>query len=130
VSLKLRDWDIVGRLVGERVKGLGGRLVTWGHLGDRNVRFNIVRDKDGGDMTNVLEPWIYEEVVKRGGSVSAEHGIGQCKGDLMERLILGDKGMDLMRGVKKVKIAAPCPSPLPFPSLTPSPPCRCLTLTG
>ena len=106
VSLKLRDWEEVGKMVEDRVRGMGGKLVIWGHLGDRNVHLNVVREeKDGGeenDITQALEPWIYEEVVKRGGSVSAEHGIGQCKGDLMEGLIVGETGMEYLRGIKQL----------------------------
>ncbi|GMH62885.1 hypothetical protein TrRE_jg4223 [Triparma retinervis] len=106
VSLELRDWEEVGRMVEEKVRGLGGRLVIWGHLGDRNVHFNVVREKEdggeGSDITDAIEPWLYEEVIRRGGSVSAEHGIGQCKGDLMEELIVGEAGMEYLRGIKQL----------------------------
>jgi FAD/FMN-containing dehydrogenase len=63
----------------------GARVVAFGHLGDGNVHFNV--QPPAG---TAAEPWLAERaeavtrlvhdmVGERGGSISAEHGIGQSK---------------------------------------------------
>nr|WP_221792194.1 FAD-binding oxidoreductase [Aquisediminimonas sediminicola] len=63
----------------------GVRVIAFGHLGDGNVHFNV-RAALGADS----QAWLVREghdvtafvddlVVKAGGSLSAEHGIGQIK---------------------------------------------------
>jgi FAD/FMN-containing dehydrogenase len=70
----------------------GTRSVAYGHLGDGNVHFHV-RAPAGADR----ETWYAEEgpaitrlvhdmVVAAGGSISAEHGIGQLKRDELARL--------------------------------------------
>lgn len=54
----------------------------FGHLGDGNVHLNILVKGDGGKIENLrkeVEDGIYRFVVSSGGSISAEHGIGQLK---------------------------------------------------
>jgi FAD/FMN-containing dehydrogenase len=61
-----------------------GRMVTYGHVGDGNLHFNV-SEPAGGDRAAFLsqEPDIQaavQQVVKRfRGSISAEHGIGRLK---------------------------------------------------
>ncbi|MCD2316418.1 FAD-binding oxidoreductase [Sphingomonas sp. IC-11] len=70
----------------------GTRASGFGHLGDGNVHFHV-RAPAGADRTR----WLAEEapivtrfvddlVVAAGGSISAEHGIGQMKLHELERL--------------------------------------------
>lgn len=63
----------------------GSQLVNYGHLGDGNLHFNLQAPR-GADHAAFLnanqEPChalVYEAVHARGGSISAEHGIGQLK---------------------------------------------------
>jgi FAD/FMN-containing dehydrogenase len=67
----------------------GCRIIAFGHLGDGNVHFNV---QPPADVDN--ESWlarrgpqatrlIYELVTMAGGSISAEHGIGQLKVDAL-----------------------------------------------
>jgi FAD/FMN-containing dehydrogenase len=62
----------------------GVQLVVFGHLGDGNLHYNV-SPADGADPEVFMsaEPAVnhvvYEAVMKRNGSISAEHGLGQLK---------------------------------------------------
>ncbi|UUX98206.1 FAD-binding oxidoreductase [Sphingomonas sp. J315] len=64
---------------------------AFGHLGDGNVHFHV-RAPVGADRNWVAEnsgrisPFVHDLVVAAGGSISAEHGIGQMKRDELARL--------------------------------------------
>jgi FAD/FMN-containing dehydrogenase len=64
---------------------------AFGHLGDGNVHFHV-RAPAGADRSWVVEnsgrisPFVHDLVVAAGGSISAEHGIGQMKRDELARL--------------------------------------------
>lgn len=70
----------------------GTRAVAFGHLGDGNVHFHILAPQ--GAMRGVWEEAdgkkvsarVYDLVTQWGGSISAEHGIGQMKVDELARL--------------------------------------------
>ncbi|MEO7223111.1 MAG: FAD-binding oxidoreductase [Devosia sp.] len=82
----------------------GVRPCPFGHLGDGNIHFNfsqpagadarafMAREKDANEA-------IYEIVVKLGGSVSAEHGIGQLKTGLLQR-VKDPVALEMMRAIK------------------------------
>ena len=54
----------------------GHRLIVFGHLGDGNLHV-VVAVGDGGDAVRAgVEAIVYGGIAARGGSVSAEHGIG------------------------------------------------------
>ncbi|MBW8783977.1 MAG: FAD-binding oxidoreductase [Novosphingobium sp.] len=84
----------------------GTRAVAFGHLGDGNVHFHVIappgvapdswHEGDGKEISRM----VYDLVVAWGGSISAEHGIGQLKRDELARL--GDPvALSLMRRVKQ-----------------------------
>jgi FAD/FMN-containing dehydrogenase len=63
----------------------GARPVPFGHLGDGNIHYNVSQPKDGGSTAEFLARWhdvnavVFDVVLRMGGSISAEHGIGQLK---------------------------------------------------
>ncbi len=70
----------------------GTHATAFGHLGDGNVHFHV-RAPQGADRDAwyagdgpVVSHFVYDMVVAAGGSISAEHGIGQMKLDELERL--------------------------------------------
>jgi FAD/FMN-containing dehydrogenase len=83
----------------------GSRLVTFGHLGDGNLHYNL-QPAQGEDAQaflaahEALANWIvYDAVCERGGTISAEHGIGLLKRDeLAQRK--SPVALDLMRRIK------------------------------
>ncbi len=84
----------------------GVRLVNFGHLGDGNLHFNV-QAPEGEDPARFLrerEPevnaLVYAAVQAHGGSISAEHGIGQLKRE--ELATRKDPvALQLMRQIKK-----------------------------
>jgi FAD/FMN-containing dehydrogenase len=92
---------------GERVvQGIsaGARVVCFGHMGDGNLHYNISRPQDGDDeaflaLYKPMNGAVHDLVRALGGSISAEHGIGQLKRD--ELIATAPPvAIDLMRRVK------------------------------
>jgi FAD/FMN-containing dehydrogenase len=54
-------------------------VVGYGHMGDSNLHLNIPVRRFDKVVEKKLEPWVYEWVQKRNGSISAEHGLGVTK---------------------------------------------------
>ena len=82
------------------------RPVPFGHLGDGNIHFNVSQPV-GMDKAAFLDHWdrvqtiVHDIVAKHGGSISAEHGIGRMKRDLLPG-VKDPVAMDIMRQVKAV----------------------------
>ena len=82
----------------------GARPVPFGHLGDGNIHYNV-SEPVGADTADFMARWhdvnavVFEVVLRMGGSISAEHGIGVLKRD--ELPDVKDKvAIELMRGIK------------------------------
>lgn len=56
-------------------------VVGYGHIGDGNLHINIVAESYDPEVESVIEPYIYKWIAKVNGSISAEHGLGQMKGE-------------------------------------------------
>ena len=67
----------------------GIRNVIFGHLGDGNLHYNVARGTMSEDELLALQYDVYELVHDHvhavGGSISAEHGVGQLKRDVLPR---------------------------------------------
>lgn len=72
-----------------------------GHLGDGNLHVTVNADNPVAERYDEIAPLIYEGLSERGGSFSAEHGIGLEKRDSLAHWA-GPTAMDLMRAVKGV----------------------------
>ncbi|WP_084455620.1 FAD-binding oxidoreductase [Novosphingobium rosa] len=62
----------------------GTHVVAFGHLGDGNIHYHVLAAPGaapGWDLTEgkTISGFVYDEVTRWGGSISAEHGIGQNK---------------------------------------------------
>jgi FAD/FMN-containing dehydrogenase len=83
----------------------GARPVPFGHAGDGNIHYNISQPV-GTDKTQFLARWdevnaaVYGVVAKLGGSISAEHGIGVMKRDLLPE-VKDPVALELMRTLKR-----------------------------
>jgi FAD/FMN-containing dehydrogenase len=83
----------------------GARICAFGHLGDGNIHYNISQPV-GADKQAFIDRWreinaiVHGLVLDFGGSISAEHGIGQLKRDELAE-IRPDIEIDLMRRIKK-----------------------------
>jgi FAD/FMN-containing dehydrogenase len=84
----------------------GSRVINFGHLGDGNLHYNLqaapgVAAQDFLDAhEGAVNRIVYDAVVARGGSISAEHGIGALKRDeLRERK--SPVALAMMRAIKQ-----------------------------
>jgi glycolate oxidase len=91
------------------VKAVGARYgfksVCYGHAGDGNLHVNIIR----GELSD--EQWehelpkaiteIFKEVIRLGGTISGEHGIGYVQRPYMP-LAFPEVTLNLMREIKRV----------------------------
>jgi D-lactate dehydrogenase (cytochrome) len=82
----------------------GARPVPFGHLGDGNLHYNVSQPI-GANTADYLARWhemnavVFAIVLRMGGSISAEHGIGVLKRD--ELPDVKDKtAIELMRAIK------------------------------
>ncbi len=83
----------------------GFKSVCYGHAGDGNLHVNIVK----GDMSD--EDWktklpqgirkLFREVVRMGGTISGEHGIGLVQKEYMD-IAFNEVQLGLMRQIKQV----------------------------
>jgi FAD/FMN-containing dehydrogenase len=84
----------------------GVRLVNFGHLGDGNLHYNV-QCPQGSDGKAFLAQHearvnriVYDAVVAHGGSISAEHGVGALKRDLLPAY-KSAVALGLMRHIKQ-----------------------------
>jgi len=84
----------------------GCRPCPFGHLGDGNIHYNVTQPI-GTDKNEFLEAWdavntvVFAVVAKLGGSISAEHGIGVMKRDLLPS-VKDPVAFELMRNFKQM----------------------------
>src|SRR5262245_62713706 len=82
----------------------GARPVPFGHLGDGNIHYNVSQPI-GGDTADFMARWhevnavVFEIVLRMGGSISAEHGIGVLKRDELPE-VKDKTAIALMRAIK------------------------------
>jgi len=97
---KVWKWDVsvpIDRMMSV-VENLEGDIVSgYGHLGDGNLHLNIVKSS----MSKEMERSIYAKVASMGGSISAEHGIGQAKSEYLP-LSKDANSLEVMRNIKAV----------------------------
>ena len=84
----------------------GMRLVNFGHLGDGNLHYNV-QAPEGGDAAAFLREneerintLVFDQVLKFGGSISAEHGVGELKAAKLPQY-KSPVALGLMRAVKQ-----------------------------
>ncbi|HZY20543.1 MAG TPA: FAD-binding oxidoreductase [Ramlibacter sp.] len=93
-----------GALLEKSIPGV--RLVNFGHLGDGNLHYNV-QAPQGGDAQAFLRAneerintLVYDQVHRFGGSISAEHGIGELKAAKLPHY-KSPVALELMRAVKR-----------------------------
>jgi FAD/FMN-containing dehydrogenase len=84
----------------------GVRLVNFGHLGDGNLHYNV-QAPEGADSSRFLEEWeekvnalVHDSVRRFEGSISAEHGVGSLKVEMLEQH-KSPVALGLMRAIKR-----------------------------
>lgn len=83
----------------------GCRMVTFGHLGDGNLHYNVSSPENTSDDAFIAQQGavnrvVHDSVHRFGGSISAEHGLGALKRDEI-RLYKSDVEIQLMQSLKR-----------------------------
>lgn len=83
----------------------GARMVAYGHLGDGNLHFNFSQPLQQASAeflarADAVKQAVHDLVASHGGSISAEHGIGQLKVEEL-RHYENPIAWDLMRTLKR-----------------------------
>ncbi|EEQ29219.1 serine/threonine-protein kinase 24 [Microsporum canis CBS 113480] len=68
-------------------------VVGYGHMGDSNLHLNVAVRQYSKEVEKMIEPWVYEWISKRNGSISAEHGLGIAKKEYIGYTMADESGM-------------------------------------
>ena len=103
ISSIARFIDETDALLMQRFPGI--RMVTFGHLGDGNLHYNVMPPASTADdrfftQQAAIYLCVHDQVTRFSGSISAEHGIGQLKRDENARYKSAVE-MNLMRAIKR-----------------------------
>jgi FAD/FMN-containing dehydrogenase len=80
----------------------GCRSVFFGHIGDSNLHLTVDGNSlpvNSADVQHAVESLVYDLVGQRGGSISAEHGIGLLKREFLHHSVT-DESLATMRAIK------------------------------
>jgi FAD/FMN-containing dehydrogenase len=82
----------------------GARVCAFGHAGDGNIHFNVSQPAGADrarfmDLRHAMNERVHDLVAAMGGSISAEHGVGQLKRDDLLRY-KDPVTLELMRSLK------------------------------
>ena len=98
--------DLIDRASAAIVQAMpGSRPLPFGHLGDGNIHLNVSQPPDM-DKQAFLARWqeinavVHAVVVELGGSISAEHGIGVLKRELL-KTVKEPLELEMMRRIKR-----------------------------
>jgi FAD/FMN-containing dehydrogenase len=96
--------DVTDAQLAEQIPG--ARFVDFGHLGDGNLHYNV-QAPEGEDVRafqnqyeDLINDIVYRSVQRYGGSISAEHGVGELKVDRLPEH-KDPVAMELMRRMKR-----------------------------
>ena len=83
----------------------GSRTLPFGHVGDGNIHYNVTQP-ESADRAKFLARWdevnavVFAVVKKYGGSISAEHGVGVMKRNILPKY-KDPVALELMRALKR-----------------------------
>lgn len=94
----------VDRVVSEHYPDL--EVCWFGHIGDGNLHLNILKPPaldiaEFQERCRTINPLLFEQIQRRGGSISAEHGVGLLKRDYL-KYSRDPQEIDNMRAIKRV----------------------------
>ena len=104
VSLRLTEIYELVEIMRARLAPHGVETVAFGHLGDGNVHLNFVTPgvrQPSAEVLGAIEPFVFEWIAERRGSISAEHGIGVMKPSMLH-LSKPPPVIDVMHGIKRL----------------------------
>ena len=76
-------------------------VLGYGHMGDSNLHLNVAVRQYNKEVEKMIEPWVYEWIALRNGSISAEHGLGLAKKEFIG-YSRSDTMVKLMKQIKNL----------------------------
>ncbi|ESO06630.1 hypothetical protein HELRODRAFT_64272 [Helobdella robusta] len=102
VSLPLSSFYDIVTLMEDKLKELPYlKVCGYGHVADGNLHFNVTSRIYDERISGTIEKELYKFVASAGGSISAEHGVGQFKRDHMTD-VKSPEVLSLMRNIKSI----------------------------
>lgn len=108
-TVRMEDVGVPRSRVAELVEAIarigaahGVRIATFGHAGDGNLHPNLVFDRDdpaGARLADLVRDEILTVVLRLGGTVTAEHGIGATRREWLP-VQVGEATVGAMRAIK------------------------------
>ncbi|TQS37558.1 hypothetical protein Golomagni_01962 [Golovinomyces magnicellulatus] len=95
VRKRIENADLIGDSNHYPVSAVAG----YGHMGDSNLHLNVATRWYDKRVENLLEPYVYEWVGERNGSISAEHGLGLAKRNYIQY----SRSSTMIRLMKQIK---------------------------
>ncbi|MBT3510379.1 MAG: FAD-binding oxidoreductase [Nitrospina sp.] len=74
--------------------------IIFGHLGDNHLHINLLPEDSQGDKAQNIYDTLVDQILKWGGTVSAEHGVGKLKKDYFAKMV-GPNGLKELSKVKR-----------------------------
>ena len=107
ISIPVSDYYDIAEEIRERINAVrpDALVVNWGHVIDGNLHLNVTTPGEFGEdaeLTKIIEPYLFESVVRRKGSISAEHGLGRCKNEYLGSLAKNKAALAQMRMIKNM----------------------------
>ncbi len=98
ISLNLENINEFIQIIPEKILQIdsSSRFVIFGHIGDGNLHYNVF---SGLKNKHKIQDCIYKEILRLGGSVAAEHGIGRLKPMILKNSI-SDMEFNLAKNIK------------------------------
>jgi len=78
------------------------RIPVFGHAGDGNLHIHIMEEKGWSEEDyEELRDEIYEKVIRLGGTITGEHGVGYTRRESFEKFA-DKKALELMKKIKEI----------------------------
>lgn len=100
VSLPLPSFYNLVEAMRERLGTMVTRVVGYGHVGDGNLHLNVTSPEYSKEVMAKIEPYLYDWMADKKGSISAEHGLGFKKRDFIYHS-KSKSAVVLMKEIKK-----------------------------
>ena len=89
------------RFYRKELSASGLEYVVFGHLGDNHLHINLLPSPQEMDCARFLYEVLVDQILKWGGTVSAEHGVGKLKKSYFAKMV----GPDSLEDLRKIKHA-------------------------
>ena len=102
IGIPIKDVPFMLKTIREISEKHGLEIITFGHIGDGDLHTGMaidIRDQEEWQKVHAAKDDIYDAVLRLGGTLSGEHGIGVIRGSYMPRI--HGRGHEVMKDIKK-----------------------------